>query len=123
MSNNKKFHITDRIKSFGYAFEGIKLFFETQHNAWIHCIAAIGAIVIGFFLKISSTEWCWLIESIALVFVTEMLNTAIEFLCDFVSPQIHPQIKKIKDISAAAVLIASIAAVFIGLLIFLPKLL
>lgn len=56
-----------------------------------------------------------------MVFITEMLNTAIEFLSDFVSPGIHPQIKKVKDVSAAAVLIASIGAIVIGIIVFLPK--
>ena len=121
MNQNKKFSITARFKSFFYAFQGIKLFLKTQHNAWIHTASGIVVIVLGFLLKVNITEWCLLITAISMVFITEMLNTAIEFLCDFVSPQIHPQIKKIKDVSAAAVLISAIAAIAIGLIIFLPK--
>jgi diacylglycerol kinase len=121
MNNNKPFSITDRIKSFGFAIEGVITFFKTQHNALIHIVAATVVIVLGFVLKANCNEWCWLIIAIAMVIITEMLNTAIEFLCDVVSPEIHPQIKKVKDVSAAAVLIASIAAVAIGLIVFLPK--
>lgn len=121
MIPNKKFSSKARLKSFYFAFQGLKLFFKTQHNAWIHAVSAIIVIVLGFLLKINSAEWCWLIVAISTVFITEMLNTAIEFLCDFVSPEIHPQIKKIKDVSAAAVLIAALAAVAIGMIIFLPK--
>jgi diacylglycerol kinase (ATP) len=120
--NHKPFSILDRIKSFGFAFQGIATFFKTQHNAWIHCLAAILTITLGFVLHVNTTEWCWLIIAIALVIIAEMLNTAIEFLTDLVSPEIHPQAKKVKDIAAGAVLIAAIAALAIGLIVFLPKL-
>jgi diacylglycerol kinase (ATP) len=123
MSSNKPFKISERIKSFGYALEGIVAFFKTQHNAWIHLFAAIVVVVLGFVLKVNSNEWCWLIVAITLVLITEMLNTAIEFLCDFVSPQLHPQIKNIKDIAAGAVLIAAFGAIAIGCVVFLPKVL
>lgn len=123
MSSNKSFSITDRIKSFGFAIEGIITFFKTQHNAWIHALAAITVVVLGFALKVNNTEWCLLAVSIALVFISEMLNTAIEFLTDIVSPDYNPMAKKVKDVAAGAVLISAIAAVVIGLIVFLPKLL
>jgi diacylglycerol kinase (ATP) len=122
MSSNKSFSITNRIKSFGFAFEGIITFFKTQHNAWIHAIAAVSVIVLGFVLKVNNTEWCLLANAIALVFISEMLNTAIEFLTDIVSPHYNPKAKKVKDVAAGAVLISAIAAVVTGLIVFLPKL-
>lgn len=121
MENKKPFRISDRIKSFGYALEGIGVFFRTQHNAWIHLFAAIVVVILGFVLEVDNPEWYWLILAIAMVFITEMFNTAIEFLTDIASPEIHPKAKMVKDIAAAAVLIASIAAIAIGLIIFLPK--
>ncbi len=121
MIKNKPFRFNDRIKSFGFAIQGISTFFKTQHNAWIHFVAAVCVIVLGFVLKVNSNEWCWVLLSIGLVFITEMLNTAIEFLTDLASPQIHPLAKKVKDVAAAAVLIAALGAVAIGLVIFLPK--
>ena len=123
MENKKPFRIGDRIKSFGYALEGIGTFFKTQHNAWIHILAAFIVIVAGFVLKVNNSEWCWLISAIALVLIAEMFNTAIEFLTDIASPEIHPKAKMVKDIAAGAVLIASLAAVVIGLIVFLPKVL
>ncbi|MBA3705593.1 MAG: diacylglycerol kinase family protein [Bacteroidetes bacterium] len=120
--NNKPFSINDRIKSFDFAIQGIITFFKTQHNVWIHIAVAITVVILGFVLNVNNNEWCWLIIGIALVLISEMLNTAIEFLCDKISPEFHPQIKKVKDVSAAAVLIAVIAAVMIGLIVFLPKL-
>jgi diacylglycerol kinase len=117
----KKFSTADRIQSFNYAFQGLRTFFRTQHNAWIHVFIAVVVIAAGFYVGLDASEWLWIVLSIALVFITEMLNTSIEFLSDFVSPEIHPQIKKVKDVSAAAVLIASIGAVIIGLIIFFPR--
>lgn len=121
MNNNKSFTVGNRFKSIGFAIEGIATFFKTQHNAWIHALAAIIVVFVGFVLKVNNNEWCLLIFAIALVIVTEMLNTAIEFLTDLVSPNHNQQAKKVKDVAAGAVLIASIAAVVIGLIVFLPK--
>jgi len=118
---DKRFSISARINSFGFAFRGLAVFFKTQHNAWIHLGAAILAIGAGFYFKLNSNEWCWILLAVAMVFITEMLNTAIEFLSDVVSPQLHPVIKKVKDVAAAAVLIAALAAIAIGLIVFLPK--
>lgn len=118
---NKPFSIRDRVKSFGFAIQGGITFFQTQHNTWIHLLVATIVVVFGFIMEINTNEWCWIIIVIALVMITEMLNTAIEFLCDLVSPEIHPQIKKVKDVAAGAVLIAVLAAIIIGAIIFMPK--
>jgi diacylglycerol kinase (ATP) len=121
MKETKPFCFSDRIKSVGFAFQGITTFFKTQHNAWIHAFAAIVTISLGFVLKLSLNEWCWIVVAIALVFISEMLNTAIEFLTNLVSPEFHPLAKKVKDVAAAAVLIAAFTAIVIGITIFLPK--
>lgn len=123
MDNNKSFLIKDRIKSFGYAIEGIGQFFRSQHNAWIHIFAAVIVIALGIILKVNANDWCWLILAIAIVIITEMLNTAIEYLTDIFSPEIHPVAKKVKDVSAGAVLIAALVSVIIGVIVFLPKIL
>ncbi len=93
--SNKPFRINDRIKSIGFAVQGIIIFFKTQHNSWIQAIAAIVVIIFGFIFNLNHSEWCLIVGTIALVFITEMLNTAIEFLSDMVSSEIHPKIKKI----------------------------
>ncbi len=117
----KPFKISDRIKSFDFALQGIVVFFKTQHNAWIQLIATLLVIVSGFYFDVNSTEWCWLIAAISFVLIAEMFNTAIEFLTDLVSPEYNPLAKKVKDVAAGAVLIAAIAAIAIGLIIFLPE--
>ena len=99
--------------------QGIKIFFQTQHNAWIHILATVIVIIVGNVVGLSTAEWCWISLAIALVFITEMLNTAIEFLTDLVSPEYHPLAKKTKDVAAGAVLVSAIFAVVIGIYVFL----
>ncbi|KIA93697.1 diacylglycerol kinase [Pedobacter kyungheensis] len=120
--DNQKFSITDRIKSFKYAFHGIKLFFINDHNGRVHLFAAIIAIGLSFYLKLSALEWIAILGVISAVIVAEILNAAIEKLADVVSPAIHPKIKIVKDLAAAAVLVAAFLAVAVGAIIFIPKL-
>lgn len=94
---------------------------KSQHNAWVHAVATICVIVAGFIFHLSPPEWCWIVLAIVSVWMAETLNTAFEFLCDVASPKFHPLVKKSKDVSAGAVLIAAIGAVVIGILIFGPK--
>jgi diacylglycerol kinase len=119
--NETPFSLRNRIKSFFYAFRGLKTFFQTQHNSWIHALATVIVIILGNMVKLSTAEWFWIGLAIALVFITEMLNTAIEFLTDLVSPEYHPLAKKTKDVAAGAVLIAAFFAVIIGILVFTSK--
>ncbi len=117
------FSVGARIKSIGYALEGVATLIRTQHNAWLHFAAAIAVVAAGFVGGVSPGEWLALIFAIALVWCAEALNTAFEFLCDVASPEFHPKVKQAKDVAAAAVLFAAIAAVAVGLVIFGPRLL
>jgi diacylglycerol kinase (ATP) len=117
-----KFSINQRIRSFKYAWDGIWFLLLNEHNAWIHSFVAIVVICCGFFLKITSNEWIIVLFSIGFVFTSELINSAIEQLCNAVSAEFHPLIKKAKDLSAGAVLIAAITAAIVGVIVFLPKL-
>jgi diacylglycerol kinase len=117
----KKFSFTERFKSFKYAFKGISVLFSEEHNSRVHLFFMLLAIVFGFAYRISAGEWLMLILLFAFVFVCEIFNSAIENLCDLISKEHHPAIGKIKDLSAAAVLLASLAAFISGLIIFIPK--
>ena len=121
MKSDKPFSIQARLKSFVYAFEGIKAFLKYEPQALIHLIAANVVIIGGFYFKINTNEWIAVIFAIGIVVVSEMLNTAIEKLTDMVSPEINLKAKVVKDLAAGAVLVASMVAVVIGLLVFLPK--
>ncbi|MBS1743170.1 MAG: diacylglycerol kinase family protein [Bacteroidetes bacterium] len=110
-------------RSFGFAWEGIHTCFKQEANFKIHTICSVLVIAAGFYFGISHTEWLIIIICIGLVFSAELLNTAIEGLCNLVTKETHPLIKIIKDISAAGVLVLSIAAFVCALLIFIPKIL
>jgi diacylglycerol kinase (ATP) len=120
---NKPLRITDRLRSFQFAFTGIWTMLKTQHNAWIHAFATIGIILAGLFFGVSSAEWCWLVLAIMAVWTAEALNTAFELLADVAAPGYHPLVKQAKDVAAGAVLIAAIGAVVIGMLVLGPYLL
>lgn len=117
-----KFSLSARAKSFSYAFAGINHFFKTQHNAWIHAVACALTLIFGVVCQLNATEWCIIIFCNAIVFTAEMLNTAIEWLTDLVSPDYNELAGKVKDVAAAAVLISATGAAIVGVIIFLPKL-
>ncbi len=121
--NRKKPALINRLKSFRYAFEGLIALFREEPNARIQILAAILAIAAGKILEISKTEWMAMFLAIGMVVAAEAFNSALENLSDFVSPEKKPQIKKAKDLAAAAVLISAITALIIGIVIFLPKIL
>lgn len=110
-------------RSFGFAGQGIIALFRYENNAKVHLLIAIVVILAGIWLELSRTEWAIILTQIGLVWAAEAFNTAIEKLCDFVSPGIHPQIKAIKDLSSGAVFILAIAAVLVGFFILGGKLL
>jgi len=109
-------------RSFGYAFEGLLAILRTTPNFWLHIAAAALALFVSIALRLSFAEIAVVVLTIAVVLVVEAFNTALEALADVASPDYHPLIKRAKDISAAAVLIAALAAVAIAALLFLPRL-
>jgi diacylglycerol kinase (ATP) len=120
--SNSSFSWKARLKSFRYAWEGIVYFFRSEHNAQIHLAATLLVLVLSVTLGVNKWEAIAVVFSIAFVWIAEMINTAIEKTMDLISMEKHPQIKLIKDISAGAVLVASVAAVLVGCFIFIPKL-
>lgn len=120
---NKKFSWKERGSSFGFAWQGLKALFRTEHNAWIHGGLTVVVIFLSLLLGVSLTEAAVLILTMAFVWAAEIFNTALEKAMDFISKERHPQIGLVKDLAAAAVLVSAIAALLVGLLIFLPKLL
>ena len=119
----KKNLIFYQLKTFQYALKGIKSFFRSETKSRIHLLAAIVSIVFGVVLNISLTEWIMISFAIGIVFVCEIFNTAIELIVDQISLERTEQAGIIKDLAAAAVLLASFTALVIGAIIFIPKLL
>jgi diacylglycerol kinase (ATP) len=122
MKNKKPFSIPARGNSFKYAFEGIKEFFRSEHNAWLHLLGTIAVIILAVVVHVSRPEIIMLIFAIGFVWMAELFNTAIEKMIDFISIEEQPKIKFIKDLSAAAVLIAAVVAFITGCIVFIPKL-
>jgi diacylglycerol kinase (ATP) len=115
--------LRSRGRSFRYAFAGWWHVIRTQQNAWIHTTISFAVVAIAFLLRLSARDWAVLILAIAMVWMGEFLNTALEAVVDLASPELHPLAKVGKDVGAAAVLIAALASILIGLLILGPPLL
>jgi diacylglycerol kinase len=104
-----------------FALQGWRAFFGKETNGQIQLCVAIAVIIAGFIFQLNAFEWVIVLACVGLILALEMVNSAIEKLCDLVHPEKHPAIKFIKDVAAGAVLWASVVAVIIGLIIFLPK--
>ena len=116
------FSLSDRMKSVGYALQGLRFALATQANFRIQVVAAIACIALGLALRLSADDWLWAILAIAMVLTAELVNTAFEHLCDVVRPELHASVKAAKDVAAGAVLVTSIAAAVIGAMVFWPYL-
>lgn len=112
---------TGRLKSIGFAFKGAFKLITTEHSVMVQSTIAILLIIAGFVFEISREEWMMQILAFGLVLGIESLNTAVEKIADFIHPEFHNKIGFIKDIAAGAVLFAAMAAIAIGLLIYVPK--
>jgi len=119
---SNSFSIRSRLKSFRFAFEGLNSFFSTQHNAIIHLIMTLIAFTAAVLYNVTKVEAIAIALAIGFVWVAELFNTAVEKLADLISTDHRPEIKFIKDVSAAAVLLSAAAAFITGAIIFLPKL-
>ncbi|AWV99278.1 diacylglycerol kinase family protein [Arcticibacterium luteifluviistationis] len=116
-------NVKKMVKSFSYAGKGFKALLGSENNFQFHFLAATLVVLAGFYFEVSRWEWAVLLIQIALVFSAEAFNTAIEKLCDVVSPEWDTRIGQVKDIAAAGVLIVAMIAVCVAVLIFGEKIL
>jgi diacylglycerol kinase len=122
MIDGGRFSIAGRVKAFTYAFAGLIYAIKIGHAFWIQSAIAAIVVAFGFYMHISVNDWRWIALAIALVWTTEIMNTAVETVCDALHPEHHPMIGIAKDTAAGAVLMAGIGAVVIGVLTFWPYL-
>jgi len=108
------------VRSFYFAIRGLTYVIRSELNARIHLVVAVLVIIMGILFRISRPEWLVIVLCISTVFVAETFNTAVERLIDLVSPQISVKAGTIKDMAAGAVLLAIIASVVAGAVIFIP---
>lgn len=116
------FSFAARGRSFRHALAGLGFMLRTQHNAWLHLVVTILVFAAAMVLGLSLADWKWLLLTILIVWGAEAVNTAVEHLCDLVSPEQRDSVKRAKDIAAGAVLLCAAGAVAMGALIFLPYL-
>ena len=120
---SKRFSIKERLRSFTFAFAGLKALLLEEHNAYLHVAATFLVVSLGFYFRLAPIEWVAITICIGMVFALELVNTSIEALADHITPEKHDNIKKVKDLAAGAVLVAAIMSVGVALLIFIPKIL
>jgi diacylglycerol kinase len=121
MNKIKGFFIS-RGHSFGHAFNGWWYVIHSQRNAWIHIVISIVVILVAVWIRLPLRDWALLLLTMALVWTAEFINTALEAVVDLASPEQHPLAKMGKDVGAAAVLIAALTSIVVGLLILGPPL-
>ncbi|MEZ4803531.1 MAG: diacylglycerol kinase family protein [Gelidibacter sp.] len=121
MTDPKDSFLINRLKSVRYAFNGALYLCRTESSIKIQLVIALTVTVAGFYFNISKTEWLFQVAMIGLVMSMEGINTAIEYIADFIHPDLHTSIGRIKDIAAGAVFIASIASVVVAIIIYYPK--
>lgn len=112
-----------RTRAFGYAFSGWWYVIRTQRNAWVHALISIVVVSLGLWLRLPLRDWALIIVAFAFVWIAEFLNTALEAVVDLATQESHPLARVGKDVGAAAVLIAALTAIIIGLFILGPPLL
>lgn len=110
------------LSSFTNAIKGIHTALTSERNMKIHSAMAVIVMVLGFFLRLSATEWLFILSAIGGVIALELVNTAVEKVVDLVTSDFHPLAKQAKDICAGAVFVYAVLSVIIGIIIFLPKL-
>ena len=114
--------IISRAHSFEHAFHGWWYVLRTQRNAWIHAVISTAVVLVALWLRLPLRDWAVLFLTIALVWMAEFINTALEAVVDLASPDLHPLARVGKDVAAAAVLLAALASILVGLLLLGPPL-
>lgn len=112
--------ISRLVKSFQYALRGLLKVIKEEQNIRVQMLIAFFALSLATYLRISRLEWIFLVSVIILVFLMEVVNSAIERVSDVIKPRINTYVKEIKDIMAGAVLLAAFLAIIVGLIIFIP---
>lgn len=108
---------------FVYAFAGFREGVFKDKSIMLQFLFALIALVAAFLLKCSKEEWLWILLADFLVIICETFNSCIEKTVDYISLQRHPQAKLIKDMAASAVVLASLFALIVACLIFIPRIL
>jgi diacylglycerol kinase len=113
-----RINLFERVRAIRYALAGLVTLFKTQANAWIYLVITIVVVLAGLLVGVRGQQWLWLLVAIGLVWITELLNTAVEFTCDLVTTEPNELVKFAKDTAAAAVFLAAVVAIVVIATIF-----
>ena len=119
----RKLTVGERVKSFRYALHGLWIVFCNEPNTWYMAVCSIATVAAGFYFRVTRIEWCFLATAITLVWLAEVINSAIEYLTDLASPEQHPLAQRAKDAAAGAALLAVLFSLVIAALVFGPRIL
>ena len=108
------------VKSFFYAFTGLKKVYKEEKNFRIHLLVALLVLLLAVYLQVALWEWMILLLLISFVLILEILNSIFERIIDILKPRIHQYVKDIKDMGASIVFLGALISVIIGIMIFLP---
>lgn len=120
LDTKETFTLAKRAQGFKHAFRGVYVFVRVTPNVLLHALALILVVSLGFYFDITRVEWIAITFACGLVFVTEAVNTALEIDINLTSPEYHPYARDTKDVAAGAVLLASLTALTVGLIVFIP---
>lgn len=127
MGSKDKHQVTKNhhlFQAMSHAFDGIVAMLKEERNMRFHVLAAMLAVIVGWYLHIDTAEWLWILLVIFLVFAAEFLNTVTEAVTDLLSDHHYDiNVKKAKDVAAGGVLLAALFALAVGLIIFVPRIL
>jgi diacylglycerol kinase (ATP) len=115
-----RFSVRQRLQSFKFAIAGLRHLLKSEHNSRIHLAASIATVAFSLALQISAEDWRWIVLAIAIVWTAEALNSALEGVCDVISPGFDERIGRVKDMAASGVLVVAVASAIIGLITFFP---
>lgn len=118
---NKEFGLKRFLKSFKYSLDGLKYAYKNEQSMLVHLIVTIIAITLGILFKISNFEWIITIFLLSVTASLELLNTAIEAVCDMVTLEYNKLAKVAKDTASASVFFTSMLGAVSGLIIYVPK--
>lgn len=121
MDTKRRFSASERLHSVGFAFSGIKYVFKNEHNMWVHVGLFVVAMFLCWILSISVTQTISIFFGFSIVVAFECINSAIEYLANHLHPEVHMNIKKVKDVAAGAVLFSSVGLFLFCAVIFIPK--
>jgi diacylglycerol kinase len=113
---------TTLVNAFRVAFHGFAYGVRTQRNLQIHLVMSAAVAGAGLFFRVSRLEWMAIALCIGLMWTAELLNTSVEVLVDLLSPEYHERARVAKDVAAAGVLCAALAAAVVGVIVFGPRL-